>query len=292
MAKINDRYVERGTVRGVEWMRSRSHGAKGLVIAPPLIGGHALQQLRLLRPLVRRHLDLFSFSYAGHGASSGAFSLHASIDNCLSALDLAATFCRDRKIPLYGVASCFGAMPLLHAIRQRGEPLNKLVLINALPHVPWEKMVFDFYRFWRHHRRWQLSPQGVKAALKAYRRELLPHVTHGSQAFGILSRQRVHWFRTVRDLFAYRHFQEQPLRATPVMCVYGRQDRLLQQMGFKDWAGYETLIQKICPGAEFQGIDGDHFLSGAKVRTRLIDTVVNFLFFPASIPVAEVSRAA
>ena len=112
MARGDDRYVERGSVQGVEWMRSSSRGSKGMVIAPPLIGGHALQQLRLLRPLVRRHLDLISFSYAGHGASAGAFSLQASIDNSIAALDLAVDFSRSRKVPLYGVASCFAAMPL------------------------------------------------------------------------------------------------------------------------------------------------------------------------------------
>ncbi len=284
MVKHDDRYVERGSVNGVEWMHSRSRMPRGLVVAPPLIGGHALQQLRLLRPLVRRHLDLLSFSYAGHGASQGAFSVQASIDNCLSAIDLAVTMSRSQTIPLYGVASCFAAMPMLHALSQLGEPLKRLVLINALPHLSWEKMVFDFYRFWRHHRQWRLTPRGLKEALKAYRRELLPHVTHSRQAFGILSRQRVHWSRMFSDLFAYRRCQAQPLRATPVLCIYGRQDLLLQQIGFSDWEGYEMLMKRICPRAEFQRIDGDHFLSGAEVRGQLIETVVTFLSSTAPTP--------
>ncbi len=286
MVKHDDRYVERGSVNGVEWMHSRSRMPRGLVVAPPLIGGHALQQLRLLRPLVRRHLDPLSFSYAGHGASQGVFSVQASIENCLSAIDLATTMCRTQKIPLYGVASCFAAMPMLHALSQRGEPLKRLVLINALPHLPWEKMVFDFYRFWRLHRQWRLTPRGLKEALKAYRRELLPHVTHSRQAFGILSRQRVHWSRIFSDLFAYRRCQVQPLHATPVLCVYGRKDLLLQQIGFSDWDGYEMLMKQICPRAEFQRIDGDHFLAGAEVRGRLIETVVTFL--SSSVPTPSI----
>ncbi len=284
MAAGDNRYVKSGTFQGVEWMLCRSRKSDGLVIAPPLIGGHALQQLRLLRPLVRRRLDLLSFSYAGHGGSKGAFSPQASIDNCIAALDLANAMCRLRKIPLYGVASCYGAMPLLHAVHKCVEPMRKLVLINALPHLPWEKIVMEFCRFWHHHRQWQPTPGGLAAALRAYRRELFPHVRHGRQAFGILSRQRVHWSRTIRDLFAHRKFQARPLQATSVMCVYGRYDRLLQQAGFTDWNGYELLIERICPGAQFQCIDGDHFLSGAKVRGRLIQTVVNFLFSPSSPP--------
>ncbi len=284
MLKDDGRYVERGSVHGVEWMHSRSRTPCGLIVAPPLIGGHALQQLRLLRPLVRRHLDILSFSYAGHGASRGAFSVQASIDNCLAAIDLAAEICHSKSIPVYGVASCFAAMPMLHAISLRGEPLERLILINALPHLPWEKLVFDFYRFWRHHRRWRLTPQGLKHALKAYRRELLPHVAHSRQAFGILSRQRVHWFRIISDLVAYRHCQPQPLRNTPVMCVYGKQDRLLQQLGFPDWEGYELMMKRICPEIEFQRINGDHFLTGPEVRGRLIASVVNFLSSPTSLP--------
>jgi pimeloyl-ACP methyl ester carboxylesterase len=281
MGERHNRYVERGTIQGVEWMRSRSRATEAMVIAPPLIGGHALQQLRLLRPLVRRGLDIFSFSYAGHGASNGSFSIQASVDNSMAVLDLAAGFSRSRMVPLYGIASCYAAMPLLHAIQQHGEPLEKLVLINALPYFQWERVVMEFYRYWRHHQRWHLTPGGLMAALEAYRKDLLPHVIHHRQAFGILSRQRVHWFRMVRDMFTYHQFKLQPLKNTSVMCVYGRHDRLLRHVGFTDWDGYEALIKRICPAAEFRRFDGDHFLAGRRVRERLIETMVNFFSFPS-----------
>lgn len=274
------RYVERGRVQGVEWMCARSRSPEGIVLCPPLIGGHALQQLRLLRPLARRNLDLLSFSYSGHGASTGAFSIGACLDNSLAALDLAKDFSQSQRVPLFGVASCFAAMPMLHALHKRGEPLRKLVLINAVPHLLWEKLAFDFVRFWREERRWQMTLNGLKSAIRAYRDDLLPQVKHGRQAFGILSRQRVNWPRTVRDLLTCRQLNDQPLSGTPVLAIYGRHDRLLKQIGFSDWSGYESIIKGICPGAEFRQIDGDHFFSGAKLRKRLIETVIKFFSLP------------
>ncbi|MGD9369013.1 MAG: hypothetical protein PVH87_25130 [Desulfobacteraceae bacterium] len=272
----SDRFVERGRVNGVEWLRSHGSCAQGLVIAPPLIGGHAIQQLRLLRPLVKSNLDLISFSYAGHGGSRGAFSLKAALDNSLTALDLAISQSRREGLPLFGFASCFAAIPLLHAVQQRNEPLAKMVLINALPHLRWEKMVFDFYRYWRKSRHWQPSLQGLKTALQTYRDDLLPNVRHRHQAFGILSRQRVRWPRMMRDLFTLRKLDAKPIRSTPVLCIYGQHDRMLQHVGFSDWAGYEALIEQICPRTQFWRINSDHFITGSKIRRQLIERVIRF----------------
>lgn len=273
------RYVERGSVSGVEWMRSHGPSPCGLVIAPPLIGGHALQQLRLLRPLVRRNLDLLSFSYAGHGASKGAFSLQAAVENSYAVFDLACRQSQREGLALFGVASCFAAMPMLNVVHQRGEPLAKMVLINALPNLHWEKMVFEFYRYWRQSRQWRPTLKGLKSALRSYRDELLPDVSHNDQAFGILSRRRIQWPRMIRDLISFRQLEVEPLRSTPVLCVYGRHDRLLKQIGFADWDGYEAMIESICPRIQFWRIDGDHFLSGVEIRRRLVKALAHF-FFP------------
>jgi hypothetical protein len=271
-----DRFVERGIEKGVEWFRSHGACARGVVIVPPLIGGHAIQQLRLLRPLVRRNLDLISFSYAGHGGSRGAFSLKAALDNSLTALDLAMSKSRQEGLPLFGLASCFAAIPLLHTVQQRNEPLTKMVLINALPHLPWEEMVFDFFRYWRKSHQWRPSLQGLKTALQTYRDDLLPNVRHRHQAFGILPRHRVRWSRMIKDMFAFRQLNAKPIRSTPVLCIYGQHDRMLQHIGFSDWAGYEALIEQICPGARFWRINSDHFLTESKIRRRLIETVIRF----------------
>lgn len=270
-------YVQRSCVGGVEWMRSRGPSPKGMVIAPPLIGGHALQQIRLLRPLVRRHLDLFSYNYAGHGGSKGAFSLRAAVDNSFTALDLAMVQSHKEGLPLYGLASCFAALPLLQTVQQLGEPLAKIVLINALPNLHWEKMAVEFYRYWRNRRHWRPTIRNLKTAMKAYRDELLPNVSHERKAFGILSRHRVQWSQAMRDLIAFRQPKAAPLMSTPVLCVYGLQDSFLRQFGFSSWDGYEFQIRSLCPQVRFVSMDGDHFFMGERIRRRLIETVGRFL---------------
>lgn len=270
-------YVERSSVSGVEWLRSHGPSPRGLVFAPPLIGGHAIQQLRLLRPLIRRHLDLFSYNYAGHGASKGSFSLKASVDNSFTAMDLAMGMSCKEGLPLYGIASCFAAMPLLQTVFQRGEPLAKMVLINALPNLHWEIMAVEFCRYWRRSRQWRPTLNSLKAAIQSYRDELLPNVSHERKAFGILSHQRIQWSRMMRDLIVFRQLAARPLTSTPVLCIYGRQDRILRQIGFSSWEGYEALIARICPKAQFLRIDGDHFLMGERIRQQLIETVRRFL---------------
>jgi hypothetical protein len=248
-----------------------------MVIVPPLIGGHAIQQLRLFRPLVRRHLDLFSYNYAGHGASKGTFSLQAAVNNSFTALDLALGLSQKEGLPVHGIASCFAALPMLQTVHQRGEPLSKIVLINALPNLRWEMMAVEFYRYWRKSRQWRPTFTNLKAALRSYRDELLPNVSHERQSFGILSRHRIQWSKMIRDLITFRNLDAKPLRLTPVLCIYGRQDRFLRQIGFPNWGGYETLIESICPRARFLRVDGDHFLMGDNVRKRLLENMRRFL---------------
>ncbi len=271
------RKVEKGMERGVEWVRARSMTPRGIVFAPPLIGGHALQQLRLLRPLVRHQFDLVSFNYSGHGNSQGAFSMRASRDDSLRMLDLSLGKSRRENLPLYGLASCYAARPLVQAACRRGEPMAKLVLINAVPHWRLSKIATDFLRYWQHSDHWRPSVLGLKQALRAYQRELLPGVIHRHQAFGILSRQRIQWLRVIREVLAQESPLHLPLLRTPVLCVYGRNDRLLQQLGFSDWSGYQGQIKRICPQARFRSLNSDHFLAGSEVRRQLIKTVVRFL---------------
>jgi hypothetical protein len=153
---------------------------------------------------------------------------------------------------------------------------SMLTRISSIFAIFFMQLWGQFFRYWRRSRQWRPTLNGLKTALQAYRDDLLPHVAHGRQAFGILPRQRVHWSRTIRDVFIFRQLQTAPIRSTPVLCVYGKQDRLLQHIGFSDWAGYEVMIERICPGAQFRRIDSDHFFTGSAARRRLIEAVVQF----------------
>lgn len=271
------RKVEKGMLQGVEWMRACSRSPRGIVLVPPLIGGHALQQLRLLRPLVRHQFDLISFNYAGHGNSQGAFSLRASTDNSLRILDLALRISFKEKLPLYGLAACYAARPLVLAACQRGEPMAKMVLINAVPHWRLARILADFLRYWQQSDHWQPSLNGIQQALRAYQHDLLPGVIHRNQAFGILSRQRIQWLRLIREVLVQEVPLDLPLLRTPVLCIYGLRDRLLQQLGFSDWPVYQGYIRSICPQAQFCSLNSDHFLAGPGIRRQLVQVVVRFL---------------
>ncbi len=265
-----------GFAGGVQWVRAQGPEPRGIVFAPPLIGGHALQQIRMLRLLVPRGFDVVSFSYAGHGDSSGTFSFQAALDNCLSVLDWSRQRSLKEGLPLFGVASCFGALPMIHAAAERGEPLGRMALINAVPHWRWEKLVFEFLQRWSQSKHGWLSLSGIKTSMHQYLEDLFPRVAHGRRSFGILSRSRVHWLKMMGELWNFRRRSQEPLASTPVLCAYGRQDRLLQQMGFADWSVYETNILDMCPQASFWRLDSDHFLSCPTIRLRLIRAVVNF----------------
>jgi len=271
-----DAIIKRGVARGVEWIWAGSSKPRGIVFVPPLIGGHALQQIRVLRPLVRRNLDLLSFNYAGHGNSAGPFCLQNSVDNCLTLMDRTVNQSRKANLPIFGVASCYGALPMLHALGQLKEPLSKLVLINAVPHWRWNRLAASFIRYWQNSSFWKWDARGLKRALHDYVQDLFPNVAHRRQAFGILSRHRIHWPRLLAEVLLFGARHPSPLSTTPVLCIYGRRDRLLQQAGFEDRAVYEALIERICPQARFQRMDGDHFFSGAKIRRKLINRICQY----------------
>jgi hypothetical protein len=175
----------------IQWVRARGRAPRAIVFAPPLIGGHALQQIRMLRSLVPRGFDLVSFSYAGHGASSGVFSFQAALDNCIAILDWAHRRSCAEGLPLYGIASCFGALPMIHAVVKRNEPLDRMALINAVPNWRWEKLFFDFVRRWSRSNRGWLSMAGLRAAMDQYLRDYFPRVHHRKRSFGILSTRRM-----------------------------------------------------------------------------------------------------
>jgi pimeloyl-ACP methyl ester carboxylesterase len=270
-------HIKTGVKGGVQWVRAHGFRPRGIVFVPPLIGGHALQQIHALRRLAHRRLDVISFCYAGHGESSGVFSFQASLDNCSAVLDWARGQSLQERLPLYGIASCFGALPMIHSAAQRHEPLARMVLVNAVPHWRWENVAIHFVRRWFFQTRGWLSIAGIRMAMDEYLQDLFPRVVHRSRSFGILSRRRMRWLKMTAELWAFRHRPTVPLHNTPVLCAYGRRDRLLRQMGFVNWSGYETDILNVCPQARFWQLDGDHFLSRPAVRYRLLDTVAHFL---------------
>lgn len=261
---------------GVEWVYAGSSGAKAIVFAPPLIGGHALQQIRLLRPLLRQRQDIFSFSYAGHGESVRRFSLRAALENCSHMLNLALGLGTKKHIPIVGIASCFGTLPLLYAARRLDEPFEKVVLINAVARWWPGKLAGSFLRHWYHHGDRFPRPAGLPEALHSYLEELLPGLLRNGNAFGTLNRHRIDVGQIIREFLRPGTDARPALPNTPVLCIYGRRDRLPGHLGFANWFEYEAYILQLCPQAHFRQVDSDHFLSGPDVKKKIFFEISNF----------------
>ena len=296
MDKYQRKPFQRGAHDSIEWIRIRSREPAGLVFAPPLIGGGAAQQIRMLRHLRVRSLDVFSFSYAGHGGSGGCFSISDSLENGVAMLRLAMSICRSEGLPLFGLATCYGAVPLLHAARQCGEPMRKLVLINAVPgwrlRVLWRS--FMGYLHLKQHQR--LAPLEVLQALRAYLNELFPGIIRWKEGFGALAFQRLNWVRMIWEAFVLQPLENHCLARTNVLCFYSAGDPLLSQMGWRNTTAYENAIRQVCPRTVFKALDSDHYLSDLSLRCWAADCVKQFfletdgVFHPngQQLPVANV----
>lgn len=272
-------HLRKGHLAGRDWIHVRSPEPRALLFAPPLIGGGALQQVKDFRGLVRSGFDFFSFSYSGHGPGSGRFSLRAAVQDTVDLLSFAMNAHRPHGMPAAGVAACFGAIPMLKALEQTGEPLSRLVLVNALPRwIAFEALG----SFWHHHRsrvrngRWR--PAHLEASLADFLDRFFPRVLKSAGRFGRLARSRVHMRDTLADLLWYRPMRGLRLEKTPVLCVYARQDRLLKSFWTLEPGGsYESALRRLCPLARFLTIDSDHYLLSGRARSRALRSVAAFL---------------
>lgn len=144
----------RGKLKGLEWVHVRTPSPKGLLFATPLIGGSAGQQVRDLKGLIRHQYDLFTFAFSGHGDNVTPFSLRTTVQDTAALLSVAMATPLARNVSTGGIAACFGAIPMLKALDILNEPLDRVVLINALPRLLKGQTVKSF---WAHHRR--LAPR-------------------------------------------------------------------------------------------------------------------------------------
>lgn len=277
--KNRRRQIRRGSLDGREWIHVHTPPSRGLVFAPPLIGGSAGQQMREFRGLIQKGYDLFTFSFSGHGSQPTSFSLRTSVHDTVDLLSLALNTHRHPGASVFGIAACFGAIPMVKALEILGEPLEGLVLINALPELRALKTVASF---WEHHRsridnkRWR--PEEIKASLSDFLDRLFPRISKTASGFGQLARQRVRLLDTLLDLMAYRPLDGLRLVQTPVLCLYARDDLLLKTFwNLEPGGSYEIAVQRVCPDAIFLPVEGDHFLKSGKTRSLAVNAVEKFL---------------
>jgi len=237
----------------------------------------------MFRPLVAAGYDIFSFCYAGHGRSTGRFSLGASLADAEAALrDAAETAARER-LPLQGVAACYGAIPLLHAAARLGEPMGRIAVVNAILDLAPGAAIRSFFRYYDEVRRTGNRLPRLTEALGRYVDFMFPGVVKSRHGFGALRRRRTRLLATLRDAFAPSPLTGVRLERTPALCLYGREDRVLRL--YEDGAGpaYEDAVREVLPRARFRRLSGDHFLSEAAARSAARSLLLNFLAAPIAV---------
>jgi hypothetical protein len=247
-----------------------------------LVGGGGVHQVRTFRPLIAAGYDLFSFCYSGHGRSSGRFSLGASLADAEAALGEAAETAQRERLPLQGVAACYGAIPLLHASARLGEPMGRIAIINAILDLAPGAVARSFFRYYDEVRRADDRLPRLSEALYRYVDFLFPGVVKSRHGFGALRRRRTRLLTTLRDAFAPSPLTGVRLEETPALCLYSREDRVLRLYGDGAGPAYEGAVRQVLPRARFHRLPGDHFLSGNAARSAARSLLLEFLAAPVS----------
>ncbi len=262
----------------IEWVHVQNPLSKGLVFLPPLIGGNVSQQIRMFRWLCRKGYDLFSFNYSGHGNSADKFSFGASLRDTKRMLHHAMGLTKVRRIPLFGIAPCYSAIPLLHSAAHFDEPFKRIVLINAVLQFKPTAIVRSFFDYYH-----KVFPPGFAMrksfvpALKSYLDFLFPEIKKGKTHFGILERRRIRLLKTVADFLTLNPLQSITLRKTSVLCLYGNHDRILKVYDKGGKENYRKQVRMVCPQTRFAPFDGDHFLTLSETRHDAVQQIRRFL---------------
>ena len=265
-----------GQGNALEWARVRNPSPQGLIFLPPLIGGNLSQQISMFRWLTRNRYDLISFNYSGHGDSSDNFSLRSTLRDTLYMLRYAYSLSKEGRLPLFGIASSYSAMPLLYAACCLKEPLGGVVLINAVLRLSPGAVAMSF---WVHYRKIVPARIGIKKTLEGivhYADFLFPGIRKGKEYFGILELRKVRLLRTLADFFTLDPLKRVCLQKTPVLCLYARQDRILDIYDGGIRINYKKEVQRICPQIFFSPLDGNHFLSLQVTRDKAAKYITSF----------------
>lgn len=250
----------------VHWVHVKKRGgeAKGIIFAPPLIGASFSYEIKNLKILVKKGYELFSFNYTGHGKSSDKFRLKATLEDTTHILDFLVR--RAGSKPVYAVASCYSAIPLIHAAHKLGEPIEKMVLINALCHINPRAIIKSFISYYKNAFSGTISTEKIHIAFQEYIAFLFPGIKINRDFFGSLLRQRADTLRTLWDVLFLDPLKSVRLQRTPVLGLYAKQDRILKIYDDHVGQDYEKQILARCPDTMFYPLPCDHFLTSRQSR--------------------------
>jgi hypothetical protein len=167
-------------------------------------------------------------------------------------------------------------MPVLYAAHRLGEPIRRLVLINGIHNLGPQAVLHSFFLYYRRLLSRNKGILGVGAAVRGYTDSLFPGIVKERGRFGVLERSRAKLLRSVAEFFTFRPLKGVRLKQTPVLCLYSREDAILDiYHGYLNQE-YRRTIRQVCPMADFQALEGDHFLSQPSVRGEAARSISSF----------------
>ncbi|MEE4604779.1 MAG: hypothetical protein V2J65_26115 [Desulfobacteraceae bacterium] len=261
--------------RKIEWAMLGACNTRGLILAPPLIGGTFAQQLNLLRWLAKMNLAIISFNYSGHGKSTDKFSLKTSIDNTMVMASEASKMCRQTGLPLLGIGGCYSAIPLLFTAHKLSEPFSRVVLINPLIDLKPSAVIKSFLDYYQRLNLKRGFKKNIIEAMKKYTEFLFPDIAKDKNSFGVLNYERTHLWNVIFEFLFFTPLKKTILNKTRVLCLYAKNDPVLNIYS-KDGKQYESHVRKVCPLTSFKVIDGDHFFQPGSARNDAQKTISTF----------------
>lgn len=261
----------------LQWVQTRLPNPEGLVFIPPLIGGGPAQQLGAFRWLHKYNLEVFSFSYTGHGGSTGKFSLSEPVKNTRRMLSLAAQRAGAAGQPLFGIAACYATIPLLLGAQATREPFKKVVLINPLTAFYQGTFLQSLYHYCRNGFDIKRPAESLRESINSFLDQLFPNISRGVAGFGSLSRKRTRVLKVLVEWLSANINLDFSLIRTPALCVYSRQDPILNLGGGALRSASMDCIRRICSPATFHAINSDHFLSDPQSRAATRRAIRSYL---------------
>jgi hypothetical protein len=252
-----------------------------LVLIAPLVGASASQALIMFRRLTRRGSIIMSFEYRGHSRSTGTFELDKTIVDTRYVLNWAQDYAAGRGLPLHGLATCFGAVPLFAQFRAANTcfPLASLSTISGLMRLDQILQLEQFAPIVGRHlgtpldrttlvtrvrgNQLDLNSEPFRSALHEYLGGHFPELQIGRDYFEDLCYDRADIARSILQLAHARYLDNVSLPPeVPCSCFFGRRDDLFGLDTPDGRRTYCEQVRTIAPHAQLYEMDFDHYGRG------------------------------
>jgi len=234
---------------------------KGILLIPPLIGGSFLLFGRQFSFLVKQGYRVVSFNYRGHDKSGGLFTLSTSFSDTH---EIARRLRDDNPdLPVVGVGTCSGSMPLFHILKKEPDLLNALILVNAIYHLQQTSTPINAVRLYLEDRGLR-RPESIGDFVSVVLDRIFPEIEKGPDRFGIMSYDRLALWRLAWEYFFFRSPNRRFVCLKPTLCLYGLGDEMLNLGNAQMEAAYRKQLSVRFPAAEFKSFRADHFMTGIK----------------------------